>query len=564
MKKLLLLIATALVPLAGLTVVLTARYVPVEWSVPAADDVAIPSGAAERLAGAIRLRTISAEDPAAFDAAAFADLHRYLQRAFPRVHSHLRREMVATHSVLYTWPGSDPALKAILLVGHMDVVPVEPGTEEKWQEEPFGGRISNGYVWGRGAIDNKSTVMGTLEAVEMLLGDEFRPARTVYLAYGHDEEVGGTGGAREIAAVLARRGVELEMVLDEGGVIGDGVLPGIASPVALVGIAEKGFVTLELSARARGGHSSLPPRERAVGIVSAAVAKLDERQMPARLDGPTQELFDRIGPRLPLAQRAAFANLWLTRPLVTRQLESRPATNAMVRTTTAPTMFQAGTKDNVLPSHAKAVINVRILPGDSIASVVEHTRRVVDDARVEVKVGGRFSAEPSAVSSPTSAAFRSLERTILSVAPDVVVAPYLVVVVTDARHYSGLGSNIFRFLPLRLTPGDLERMHGVNERIGIRDYESAIRAYRQIIIDGSRGREGRGAPGRSSESLSRLPEAGSSGWPPAAVDARERRSIRRSTTLPVARAATASHRIHNPSRSCNACGPGSGSRSDGR
>jgi carboxypeptidase PM20D1 len=489
MKKLLLLIAMALVLTAGFTIVLTARYVPRELSVPAAEDVAIPSGAAERLASAIRIRTISAEDETAFNAAAFADLHGYLQSAFPLVHSHLRREAVAKHSLLYTWPGSDPTLKPILLVGHMDVVPVEPGTEDEWQQEPFGGRISDGYVWGRGAIDNKSTVLGTLEAVEMLLGDGFRPTRTVYLAYGHDEEVGGTNGARAIAALLESRGVALEMVLDEGGVIGDGVLPGVTAPVALVGIAEKGFVTLELSARVPGGHSSLPPRQGAVGIVSAAIAKLDENPMPARLEGPTQELFNRIGPRFPMAQRAAFANLWLTRPLVTRQLESRPATNAMVRTTTAPTLFLAGTKDNVLPSFAKAVINFRILPGDSIASVVEHVQRVIGDDRVEIKVAGRFSAESSAVSSTTSTAFLSLERSIRSIAPDVVVAPYLVVVVTDARHYSNLSANILRFLPLRLSSRDLERMHGVNERIGIAEYESAIRTYRQIIIDASRKQE---------------------------------------------------------------------------
>jgi carboxypeptidase PM20D1 len=458
--------------------------------VPPADDVAIPAGAAERLGSAIRIPTISADDDAAFNAGAFADLHAYLQSAFPRLHSRLQRETVATHSLLYTWPGSDPTLKAILLVGHMDVVPVEPGTEDTWQEEPFGGRIADGYIWGRGAIDNKSTVVGTLEAVEMLLAEGFRPRRTVYLAYGHDEEVGGISGAGEIAALLESRGVELEMVLDEGGVIGDGVLPGITAPVALVGIAEKGFVTLELSARVSGGHSSLPPRQSAVGIVSAAVAKLEKNLMPARLEGPTQELFNRIGPRFPIAQRAAFANLWLTRPLVTRQLEDRPATNAMVRTTTAPTIFQAGTKDNVLPSYARAVVNFRILPGDSIAGVVEHTERVVRDNRVEVKPAGRFSAEPSAVSSTNSVAFRSLERSIRSVAPDVVVAPYLVVVVTDARHYSSLSSSIFRFLPLRLTSRDLERMHGVNERIGIGEYEKAIRTYRQIIIDTSRAREG--------------------------------------------------------------------------
>ena len=467
----------------GFVLVHTARSGPAQQSVAPAPAVSIPQGAAERLAGSLRFPTISAEDATAFDARAFAGLHAYLQAAFPRVHAQLRREKVGVHSLLYTWEGRDKSRKPILLAGHMDVVPVEHGTEQTWQYEPFAGRIADGFVWGRGAIDNKSTVVGALEAVEMLIAEGFQPARTVYLAYGHDEEVGGAAGAREIAALLKGRGVELEMVLDEGGVIGDGILPGISGPVALVGIAEKGFVTVELSTRTTGGHSSLPPAQTAVGVLSAAVARLEKRQMPARLEEPTLKLLERIRPRFPSVRRAALGNLWLTRPLVLRGLQESPATNAMVRTTTAPTMFQAGTKDNVLPSVARAVVNFRILPGDSVAAVIEHVRRAVDDTRVDIKIAGRFSAEPSPVSSTESDSFRRLERTIRGTVPDAIVAPYLVVVATDARYYGGLSPNVFRFLPLRLTARDIERMHGSNERIDVRQYEGAIRTYRQLILE---------------------------------------------------------------------------------
>jgi len=483
MKKFLLLVGAALALFVAFTVVVTARYESAQVSVTRLPDGAIPEGAAERLAGALRIRTISSEEAAAFDAEPFTALHAYLQSVFPRVHAHLRRENVATHSLLYTWPGSDSSLKPILLLGHLDVVPVEPGTERNWHYDPFAGRIADGFVWGRGAIDNKSSVIGTLEAIEMLLAEGFQPLRTVYLAYGHDEEVGGAAGARHIAALLKSRGIQPEMVLDEGGVIADGLLPGLSEPVALVGIAEKGFVTIELNTRVAGGHSSLPPRQTAVGILSAAIARLEQTPMRARLEGPARELFDRIGPRFPVIERAVFANLWLTAPFVLRRLAESPTTNAMVRTTAAPTIFQAGTKDNVLPSHARAVINFRILPGDTVADVEEHVKRAVDDSRVDVRSVGRFSAEPSAVSSTDSESFRLLERTIRSVAPDTIVAPYLVVVVTDARYYSGLSRNVFRFLPLRLAPRDLERMHGSDERVGIREYESAIRTYRQLVIE---------------------------------------------------------------------------------
>lgn len=469
--------------LAGIMVVRTLRFGAPQVSVQPVAPVAIPAGAAERLAGAVRIPTISHADPAAFDPAAFQALHGYLRDAFPRVHAQLARETVGTHSLLYTWRGSDPSLAPILIAAHLDVVPVEPGTERSWTHDAFSGRIDEGFVWGRGAIDNKSAVVGSMEAVEMLLAEGFRPARTILLAYGHDEEVGGLRGAREIAALLARRGTKLESVLDEGGVIGDGVMPGVGAPTALVGIAEKGYVGVELTTRTAGGHSSLPPRESAIGILGAAVARLEARQMPARLEGPSLELFDHVGPALPFAQRAAFANLWATRPLVLRTLAGAPSTNAMVRTTTAVTIFEAGTKENVLPSRARAVVNFRIHPADSIAGVLAHVRRAIDDPRVEVKRTATFSAEPSAISSTTSASYRTLERTIREVAPDAIVAPYLVVVVADARHYAALGPNAFRFLPLRLVPRDLQRMHGTDERLAIRDYENAIRFYRRFMVN---------------------------------------------------------------------------------
>ena len=477
-----LLVSTGLAALALILVARTALYRPAPVVLEPRSPIAVAKGAAQRLAGSLRIRTVSHEDSAA-DPEQFRALHAYLERAFPKVHSQLRRETVAMHSLLYTWQGADAALKPILLMGHMDVVPVEPGTEREWQQPPFSGAIADGFVWGRGAIDNKSAVVGLLEAVEMLLGEGFRPARTVYLAYGHDEESGGTQGARQIAALLRGRGVQLEMVLDEGGVIADGIFPGVASPVALVGIAEKGFASLELSTKVQGGHSSLPPSQSAIGILGAAVARLEANPMPARLEGPSRQFFDRLGASFPLPERAVFANLWLTRPLVTRKLEGNPTTNAMVRTTAASTIFQAGTKDNVLPSHARAVINFRISPADSVAAVEEHVRRVTADRRVEVKLGGRFSAEPSAVSSTRSRSFRSLEEAIQRVVPGAIVAPYPVVVVTDSRHFAGISADTYRLLPLRLASHDLERIHGTNERIAIQDYEQAIRVYREVIAN---------------------------------------------------------------------------------
>jgi carboxypeptidase PM20D1 len=361
--------------------------------------------------------------------------------------------------------------------------PVEPGTTSQWEHGPFSGVVQDGFVWGRGAIDNKSAVVGTLEAVEMLLTDKFQPIRTVYLAFGHDEEVGGNRGAQKIAELLRRRGVQFEMILDEGGVVADGILPDVKVPTAMMGVAEKGFANVELKARGAGGHSSLPSRESAIGILSRAIVRVEQNQMPPRLEGAPKEMFNRITPQFPFMKRVAFANLWLTRPLVLRKLQSISTTNAMIRTTTAVTVFQAGMKENALPTEARAVINFRILRGDSVSDVLRHVRTVIADPRIEMKLAGGFSAEASATSNADGPSFKTLERTIRSLAPTWIVAPYLVVVVTDSRHYADLSRNVFRFLPVRLQAEDVPRLHGLNERIAIRDYEWAIKFYRQLILN---------------------------------------------------------------------------------
>lgn len=481
MKKILLVLLLGLVALASVVSVRAARYGLPREAVKPAPVVAVDAGAAARLAGAIRIPTVSRGEGAAPDSAAFAALHEHLRAQFPRVHAALAREAVAGHSLLYTWTGSEPSLPPLLLVAHMDVVPVEPGTEAAWTHPPFAGAVGGGHVWGRGALDDKASVVGILEAVEMLLGEGFRPRRTVLLAFGHDEEVGGRG-AQAIAALLKARGVRPEMVLDEGGAVTVGLVPGVRPDVALVGIAEKGYVSVELTAGARGGHSSMPPARGAIGRVARAVARLEEEPMPARLDGVGTALFPHVGQDLPFGQRAAFANLWLTRPLVARVLAGAPSTNAAIRTTAAPTIFQAGTKDNVLPAQARAVVNFRILPGDSVAGVLAHVRRVVDDPQVRVRAAAELVSPPSPVSPIDGEPFRMLSRAVRQARPGTVVAPYLVVGATDARHYAALSPHVFRFLPVRMTGEDLDRMHGTDERISVRDYEDAVRFYRLLVV----------------------------------------------------------------------------------
>ena len=443
---------------------------------PPADRLAIDSAAAvERLALAIRLPTVSDEDSTRRDPRPLLALHSMLDGAFPRVHAILRREEIG-RSLLYAWPGADTALPALLLAGHMDVVPADSA---RWSHPPFSGAVTNGYVWGRGALDDKVGVLGALEAVEALLAEGFHPMRTVYLAFGHDEEIGGSQGAAEIAALLARRGVRLEAVIDEGGAIVQGVVPGVAAPVATVGIAEKGSVSLALVAHAAGGHSSMPPSHTAIGRLARAIARLEHHQFPGSLRA-SRGLFEAVGPEMAWPYRVLFANLWLFEPVVVRRLTAEPSTAAAVRTTIAPTIIDGGAKDNVLPGSAHAVVNLRILPGETVRSTIARVREVVADPAIAIAAVAPGD-DPSAVSPAGVPEFRALAAAIRQIHPDAVVAPYLVLGATDARHYAPLTPNVYRFLPVRLASRDPDRLHGVDERIAVSDYLDAVRVYAQII-----------------------------------------------------------------------------------
>jgi carboxypeptidase PM20D1 len=471
--------------LGAVLLVNTLRYgapqVPVQECEPIAVDA---DAAARRLAQALAFPTVWREGQKQATRTAFEGLHRHLESAFPRVHAALERELVNGQSLLYTWPGTEAGARPVLLMAHQDVVPVDPATASNWQHPPFAGGIADGHVWGRGAIDHKSGVLGILEATEMLLERSFAPARTVYLAFGHDEESGGEAGAVAIAALLRRRGVQLEFVLDEGGVVADGILPGIEPPVALVGIAEKGFVNLELRVETGGGHSSMPPAETANGILARAVSRLERHPMPARLDdGAASLMFERVGPVMPFAGRLVFANLWLFRPLVVRQLAAAPTMNAMVRTTTAVTILEGGIGENVLPTSARAVANFRVLPGDSIEDVINHVVGAVDDPRVRVTRHGDVASEPSPVSSTSAPAWHLLERTIREVFPGVMVAPFQVVTATDSRHYEGVSADVYRFTPVTVGPDDVARIHGIDERIPVAGYAQAIRFYHRLLVN---------------------------------------------------------------------------------
>jgi len=429
---------------------------------------------------ALRIKTISPENTKDFDSLAFYQFNEFLGSTYPLTDSLLDKKRFSHFSHLYKWEGTQPELKPIILMAHLDVVPVIEENRTDWKHSPFGGKIVNDTIWGRGTIDDKIGVIGLLEATEALLGKGFQPKRTLYLSFGHDEEIGGLKGAKAIVKHLKDQGVEAEYVLDEGGTISQNIIPGITKDVALIGIAEKGYVSLELSVKKEGGHSSMPEKESAIDILSAAVVKVKNNPFPAKLAGPTAGFIEYLGPEMEGINRFIFANRWLFESVITGVYEKTASGNALVRTTTAPTIFNAGVKDNIIPQNAKATINFRILPGESSTIVMERVEKLIDDPRIKIEKG-RMQSEPSRVSQTDAFGFLQLQHTIAEVYPEALTAPFLVIAGTDAKHFEPLATNIYRFSPMIINPANIKSFHGLNERIAVKDFKKAVQFYHRLI-----------------------------------------------------------------------------------
>ncbi|MFT4668185.1 MAG: carboxypeptidase PM20D1 [Polaribacter sp.] len=435
----------------------------------------------KRLSEVIQIPTVSYETH--IDTSAFVDFKNYLRENFPLVDSLLQKEFVNNYSITYKWPGTNPKLDPILLLGHIDVVPVEDESLARWTEPPYSGKIKDGFIWGRGALDDKVNILGVLEAVNILLEEGYQPERGIYLAFGHDEEVSGHNGAKAIATKFENEGLRFEYVLDEGLVVLENALPGLNRPATLIGIAEKGYASLIVTAELEeGGHSSMPPKETAIGLLANTLKKLEENPFPAKISGPTEMLFDHVGPEMSMPNKLVFANIWFFENILIKQLGKQASANAIVRTTMAPTILKAGLKDNVMPTTASATINFRIIPGETVETVKQHLHQVINDERIKVTVGqAAFSSNPSKVSSVESFGFNAIQKTAQEIFPEGVIAPSLVIAATDSRHYENVANDTYRFMPLQTTIHDLHRIHGIDERIAVEDYKKLVHFYYQLM-----------------------------------------------------------------------------------
>ena len=464
MKKLLISIGAFIVVISGILIGNTLTLNSKQVASQQLKVVTLPNDIFQNLSSAIQYPTISYSEEAIPDSTAFLGFHRFLLETFPLTHSKLSLEKINDYSLLYTWQGSDLSKKPIILMSHQDVVPVDEPTIGDWEAGPFEGKITTTDIIGRGTLDDKSTLIGLLEAVEKLLEESYEPSRTIFLAFGHDEEVGGSNGASAIALNLKAKGVHAAMTIDEGGYIAENLVPGLESPVAIINLAEKGFASFRLIVKTSGGHSSAPPRENTIGMLAQAIVDLENNQLPYKLVKPINHQLEYVGAELPFFKKMAFANPWLFKKSILETLNAH--------TSTAPTIISGGVKNNVIPTIAEATINFRILPGETIESVKQHITNTISN-KINVESVG-FLTNPSPVSSIDSENFKILEKTIRDMFPNSIVVPGLVGGGTDARYFYEISDDVYRFYPTRIGPNSMKRFHGIDEKISKDNYKEII------------------------------------------------------------------------------------------
>lgn len=433
-------------------------------------------GIAERLSQMIRLPTVSAEleqrglEP--FDA-----FVRLLAEQYPLVHERLSLERHTDLGLLFHWAGRVPASDPLVLMAHYDVVPVDES--DPWMYPPFEGRIADGWVYGRGALDDKGPLIVVIEAVENLLADGFVPARDVYLSFGGNEETFGDA-ALAISEAFRERGITPWLVVDEGGAVVDSPLPFVPGSAAMIGVGEKGVVTLRLSTRGEGGHASTPPTQTAVRRIARAVDRLDPSMFRARAPQAIGRMLAQFSARTP-GLAGVGLGLLSRMPGLTAQVFARlggePA--ALVRTTVAATMQSGGTAANVIPSQASATINLRIALGETVDATVLRVRDRIADPLVGIEV--LEGSEPSPESGTDGAPFALLEEALSVSHPGVPAVPYVMMAATDSRHFHRFSPAVYRFAPLEMSSAQRATIHGVDESVEISALERGERFHRALI-----------------------------------------------------------------------------------
>ena len=435
----------------------------------------------EKLSELVKVPTVSNIDPALEDNSAFERIPGLLAELFPSAHKAMERELIGDRAIVYKWEGRDSSVKPVLCMAHYDVVPA--GDESKWEKPPFSGEISGGRIYGRGSLDDKGMLAAWMEAADKLARSGFKPERTVYFAFGGDEEVIGNRGAAKTAAVFKERGITFDLVLDEGGAIVSGQMDKFTDkPVALLGTSEKGYLTIKITAEGMPGHSSAPPEHTAIGRLSRVLAALEAEPFPAKLTAVPKKMLSVLGNEAGGVRGFFLNHPGLIKSSIIKGMLKSPSQAGMVRTTTALTVVNGGEKANVLPDTAYALVNFRILPGESVDSTVNRVKEIIlktsgNGVSVEVITGN----EPVESSPLEGDVWDFIESKIKNFWPDTVVVPFLVTATTDSRHYSIVSDNIYRFIPMQITDKEIKGIHAFNESVPVDQWERMVDFLESVI-----------------------------------------------------------------------------------
>ncbi|MBK5200580.1 MAG: M20/M25/M40 family metallo-hydrolase [Spirochaetaceae bacterium] len=428
------------------------------------------------LTGAIKYKTISYKDPSLTDWKEFDKFHDYLKESFPLTFEKLSYPCDSPNNLIFKFEGQDKSVKPLLLIAHQDVV---PANEAGWDTPPFEGIKKDGYLYGRGSFDVKILVISILQSFEELLRKNEKPARTVFSAFGCDEESSGDNGATKISEQFEKEGINFEMVLDEGGAVAEDYIKGIDKPITAIGIAEKGYLDLKLTRVKNGGHSSTPNFPTAMGEIASAIEKIEKNQMKPRITKPIKDLIHNLGLSAPFGMGVLFLNQGLTSPIIKKAFSGGQTTSALIRTTITPTMMSGSNAANIIAKESWALLNCRVLPGDSDEVIIKYIKKIINNDNIKITVVNY--KEPSPISTINTEAWNTLKNTIKRTFPDSITTSFLMMGGTDAKHYHNVCDNIYRFEPCQMNQSEIAKMHNDNERMSFDNIHNATKFYLDLI-----------------------------------------------------------------------------------
>lgn len=461
--------------LIAVLIIRAIMFKPKEETFEQTDAVDIDNQAViERFRTLLKHKTVSNLNPELMDMKVFKAFKDSLVELYPKIHETCERKFIGHTGILYKWTGKSSG-KPVVLMSHYDVVPAE---ENQWDKPPFEAIMDDEYIWARGTLDTKCSLLSVMESVEHLINEGYTPENDIYMSFGGDEEVNGAS-AMEIVKYLKDQNIRPDLVLDEGGVVLEGVFPGVDKPTALIGVGEKGYLDLELTFNSPGGHSSAPPSKSMTAEMGKLLVNVEKKKMKATITAPIKEMFDRLGRHSSFTYRLIFGNLWLFSPLLKMLFTKQGGQmNALIRTTSTTTKLEGSKAFNVMPPVGKVGINSRILNTESIKDVTNYLTGLTEH---DVKIEDRGSREASPVSPTDCESFKVLEKTIKDIWPESVVSPYLMIAGTDSRHFHEISDHVYRFAPMFITKEELNTIHSNNERIKIKSVLESVQFYIKLV-----------------------------------------------------------------------------------